>query len=784
MIKNFTLVVLLAFALGFQANAQCGALQESFNGATPANPPSGWLANGIEFKPSVPQTFNLAYQPATLDSFRAGLNTVGEYVRSRLVTCPDSVKFYWRSSGSANSWAVAIEYSIDNIAWTTLDSIVAPNTTYTLKSINIPNNLLLPNFGIYVRWYMYRWTSGACYVDEICMPQAVCHAVASELRFASATQNCVPSNSPFSVTVQATDANGFVDTTYNALVNLNVQSGGGSLGGTISTNAIAGVATFNNLSYSGQSPVTLGATSGAFTQNAPLSTLNIQATCPSVDTLKIVTYNVLNFPRGGVYALGGACSPVELGPARWDTLGVILNYIKPDIFFVQELQTQGGADTILSHSLNIGGVTKYAMAPFIYNRSTINNKYNNACYYNTEKVTLYKVDTFKTDLRDCGVWIFYGNDPQLGVHGDTTFLDIYGIHTKAKGLFNPSQDSIDRANECQTVMDSIRSKYTTERNGIIGGDMNLYTSNEGAYQNLTTGLYKFNDPIPLNPSGSANAWESNIAYAPLHTQAARASWQNSLECGAKGGLDSRLDFLLATDPIMNGSKHVTYIKGTNGAVGNDGNLFNRRVDTAINSSGVPTLVLRKLANMSDHLPVQMLVEVSYPIVSPLAANEQLLLQASAFNNDVQLTWSSKLEAGAVSTELMCDGKIIFTSTNGVTKFLHKNVDAGTHKYVVRIKKTDGSLVLSNIATATIGETAMISAQPNPFVNTLKVQCDAKQTGGTIQLQLIDAQGAVRINKVLYCSSGESSFDTSTLPAGVYMLVASRNGMRQVVKVVK
>ncbi len=776
----FSLLLVCTFLCPKIGFAQCNALFQNFAGATPANPPSGWLANGIEFKPSVPQSFNLAYNPAVLDSFRAGLNNVGEYIRTPLVTCPDSIAFYWRSSGGSNSFAVAIEYSTDNINWIAIDSIVAPNNVYTYKQINFPNSTLLPPFGVYIRWYMYRHASGACYVDEICMAQATCHAVASELRFSNYTQSCVASNIPFSVEVQATDNNGYIDTTYYGPISLNLISGSGALQGITTVNAVAGVANFNSVSFSGVAPLSIGLSSGTLVQNNSLDNLNILATCPNTDTLKVVSYNLLNYPHGGVYSLGGLCTPAELGPARWDTLQGILEYIKPDIFFVQELQTQGGADTILSQSLNVGGITKYALAPFIYNRSTINIKYNNACFYNTEKLSLYKVDTFKTDLRDCGVWIFYGKDPQLALHNDTTFIDVYGLHTKAKGFVNPTQDSIDRATECQTVMDSIRSKYTTERNGIIGGDLNLYTSSEGAYVNLTTGLYKFNDPIPLNPPNAANVWESNFAYAALHTQAARATWQNSLECGAKGGMDSRLDFLLATDPIMTGSKRVQYINGSYQAFGNDGNLFNRRIDTAINVSGVPQAVLTKLTNMSDHVPVQMLVEVTYPIVAPLTIGALNLAAKLQNKRKVLLQWNWKGTESIATYLVLRDGIIIAELPSNTIDYVDVSATVGLHTYKIVALQANGTKIESNNHSINIiDENSIISILPNPFTNQITIK--HLEPNCIIRLKSITGQ------TILTAANKQESniiIPTETLPTGIYFLQVQNNKENFVTKITK
>jgi hypothetical protein len=777
MVKNlhlFFIGICLLFASS--SFAQCGALSENFFNATPANPPSGWDVNGVEFKSA-----GAPYYLGTTDSFRAGLNAIGEFVRTKTVTCPDSISFMWRSSGASNNFGVAIEYSLDNITWIALDSVITANTTYTKKSINFNQLSLLPPFQIYVRWNMYRRVSGTFYVDDVCLKQGVCHAIASEVRFNQYTNNCVPSGIPFSISACATDANGNVDTTYNGSVMLSLGSGAGALGGTLTTNAVAGCAQFNNVTYNNISPLSINALAGAFSSNSPLIGLDIKTVCPNVDTLIIATYNLLNFPEGGVYALGGACSPVELGPKRWDTLKTIMQYMKPDIMIVQELQTQAGADSVLAKSLNVNGITKYARAPYIENRSTANKKYNNELFYNTDKLVLVQTNTLGTSIRDCGQYILYCKDPMLNVHNDTTYIDMYSIHTKAKGLgaAQASLDSIQRTNDCTLVMDSLRYRQSTERNAIIGGDMNLYTSTEGAYQAFITGLYKFNDPV--NQPG---AWESNPAFAALHTQAARSSSRASLECGAKGGLDSRLDFLLSSDPIMTGSKNMQYIPNTYYAFGNSGNLFNKSVDTSTNTSGIPANVTRSLANMSDHIPVVMKVAVTYPSLTPLSVNEMVILSGVMNSANANLTWDIVLAKNITSLELLCDDIVIFKHSNLITnKYTHQGIKNGLHTYKVRIKTIDGKIIMSNTIKLFQNKNTNYDVYPNPFTDKIVISNIGKSILPSIIIT--DSRGVIVMKKekiAVVLNSVECN--TENLPNGIYFVMVEDGENKKVYKIVK
>ena len=72
------------------------------------------------------------------------------------------------------------------------------------------------------------------------------------------------------------------------------------------------------------------------------------------------------------------------------------------------------------------------------------------------------------------------------------------------------------------------------------------------------------------------------------------------------------DFLLNSAPIMNGTMNVTYVADSYKALGNDGNLFNDAINDDSNNSGLPNTVLSALLHTSDHLPIVMDLEVSFP----------------------------------------------------------------------------------------------------------------------------------------------------------------------------
>ena len=99
--------------------------------------------------------------------------------------------------------------------------------------------------------------------------------------------------------------------------------------------------------------------------------------------LKVMHYNLLNFPNGS-----DICGANDAISNREDTLAKILQYVKPDILMVCELQTSAGADLILSDALNIGGVTTYKKANFVLNTDPGLRDLQNMFYYNSAKVEL------------------------------------------------------------------------------------------------------------------------------------------------------------------------------------------------------------------------------------------------------------------------------------------------------------------------------------------------------------------------------------------------------------
>ncbi len=325
----------------------------------------------------------------------------------------------------------------------------------------------------------------------------------------------------------------------------------------------------------------------------------------SSDTIGILSYNLLNFPNGR-----NDCGTNVNIPSRHDTLRKILHYVKPDIFVACEIQTKAGADSILTRSLNVNGVTNYKKANYIPNTSS-GNALNNMLYYNDNKLTLLWQDVIQTSVRDISHYVLYVKDPNLANHLDTIFYEVYMCHLKAG---SSTADQTQRNAESQALRAYMDAR-PPNRNHIVCGDLNVYRSTEACYQTLTTGGIR---PVkdPINMPGT---WTSNSSFAAIHTQSTRTS--GSMDCGSTGGMDDRFDQILVTDNVLAGTNSVKFLTGSYKAIGNDGNHYNQAINAGSNSM-YPDSVVRAVFYTSDHLPVFMKTVAYFPTSNGLALTYQ------------------------------------------------------------------------------------------------------------------------------------------------------------------
>jgi len=302
------------------------------------------------------------------------------------------------------------------------------------------------------------------------------------------------------------------------------------------------------------------------------------------DTLTVMHYNLMYYDS----YFDDCNSTTNNVDSKDGYLRTIVGYVKPDILTVNEINpATPSTDRIKTNVLNINGVIKYLRA------NTTGSQIGNMIYYNSDKVVLKSQTSIATSPRITDVYRLYLKTEYLAA-GDTIFLTCLVTHLKAGST---DSDIAQKTTAANKIMNFINSNKITG-NIMLMGDMNLYTSEEGAFVAFTTptGINQFKFYDPVNMIGS---WNNNSVFKSVHTQSTRTS---SNGCFSTGGMDDRFDFILSSIDILNNTKGLKYISYK--AVAQDGNRFNQSLLSPENKS-VPSEVLNALYNMSDHLPVEM-----------------------------------------------------------------------------------------------------------------------------------------------------------------------------------
>jgi exonuclease III len=296
----------------------------------------------------------------------------------------------------------------------------------------------------------------------------------------------------------------------------------------------------------------------------------IDATQAQMDTLRLMTYNVLRFPAGN--------------QIKAPLLRPIINYLQPDIVGLNELTAQDALDSL---SRYVFPADSFEHAQWVEESELMG-----CVFYRKDKVKLAKQFSLATTPRRTNIYTFFCINQDFTVHPDTVWLTCMLVH------FKSSQGTSNEDLRAQQAAD-IRI-YANNRplsnNYMLMGDLNLYGADEPAWTNLKAeGNAQFYDPI--NREGS---WSNNILYSDVHTQSPRTT---SFDLGVTGGMDDRFDFILCTDAVLNGTYGMRILPETYRAVGNDGNHFNQSILAQPENQSVPDSVLTALHNFSDHLPV-------------------------------------------------------------------------------------------------------------------------------------------------------------------------------------
>lgn len=284
-----------------------------------------------------------------------------------------------------------------------------------------------------------------------------------------------------------------------------------------------------------------------------------------VDTLRVATYNLLNFPSSD-------------GLARIPYFRTVVRSLHPDILVVQELESDTARVTFLNEVMNYGQ-TVYSAAPFVDGPDT-----DSGLFFNNNKIQFKSQSAIPTTLRNI-------NEYTLSASG--VEFKIFSVHLKA-GTF-PS-DASRRFLEA-AVLRSALNELPPNSDFIVVGDFNLQSSNEDAFIRLTEDESD-NDGKVFDPINQLGEWNGNFDFRLIHTQSTRSM---SFGDGATGGLDDRFDLILASQSVL-ADGGMTILPASYTAFGNDGEHFNLAINDGTNLA-VPDSVADALHLASDHLPV-------------------------------------------------------------------------------------------------------------------------------------------------------------------------------------
>jgi endonuclease/exonuclease/phosphatase family metal-dependent hydrolase len=302
----------------------------------------------------------------------------------------------------------------------------------------------------------------------------------------------------------------------------------------------------------------------------------------SQENLKLMFYNVLNYP-------------LQEPASRIQNLEVIITDYSPDLFMICELNNEAGADNILNIMQYAN--SNYQRAVFKFNTSDDNigdqNELQNMLYYDSSKFSLESQTIVASSYRDFNHYILKIKT----VDADTNpiYLDVFVSHLKASSGTTNQQLRLAMVNDFVAYLETLPN----DRNVVFGGDLNIYTSSEPAFQEL---IDTNNNITFVDPADRVGSWHNNINYIDVFTQSTRT--QNGLG-GATGGFDDRFDFILTSENMLTNTD-LFYVPDSYQVYGNNANsnCYNGEINTANCDGSEFNFTIRDaLYYMSDHLPV-------------------------------------------------------------------------------------------------------------------------------------------------------------------------------------
>ena len=311
------------------------------------------------------------------------------------------------------------------------------------------------------------------------------------------------------------------------------------------------------------------------------------------DGLRVASWNITNYDGGNITNLQN----VVYGEFN-------ANQFAPDIILLQEIETSGALAQLVS-GLNAasGSPGDWTSGQFF---SGGGGGINTALVYRSSVVDLVG----STLVAPNGGT---GANPRNIVRYDVrledylaeeTVMALYPVHMKAG---SSSSDQARRLVEAQIIRSDAET-LPAGRHIIVGGDFNIQSAFQGAYQELTSFQANNNGRV-LDPINAPGSWNNNFTYRNIHTQ----------DPVGGGGMDDRLDQLLLSSGLGDGIG-LEYIGQFQTAWdlntpndpnhsyrcwGNDGTSYNQRLTTTGNTMVGPSIAnsIISLAGNTGHCPV-------------------------------------------------------------------------------------------------------------------------------------------------------------------------------------
>lgn len=337
-----------------------------------------------------------------------------------------------------------------------------------------------------------------------------------------------------------------------------------------------------------------------------VAVLFFQKAQAQVDTLKIMSYNVLNY--------GDGCqgSNATLSPH----LQKIITYTQPDILGLVKVASikssindaygiapVGFADSICTQILNPANpAASYNVCPYT-NTAYADNI--SLLFYNKQKLGFISQEVITSYITDFNLYKLYYKDPNLALTNDTTFLFVLLNHTKS------GDDATQRNTQINQQIAALKQRFSHLPNLIDMGDFNTRSSMEDGYNlivnNTDTG-FRFKDPpfgIDSTLSYPALWSGTTLTYSSYLTTSTRASTTIPNSCGTGGGGKSWYDHIFLSPWISEGSNFIQYLPDSYKTIGNDGH----RLGMSINDSSVytnttaPAEIIDALFQFSNKYPI-------------------------------------------------------------------------------------------------------------------------------------------------------------------------------------